>query len=169
RKCVEAVESGADTIEVWGTGQATREFLYVEDAARGLLAALELLPGSDPVNLGAGFEISIRDLAETIARHAGFKGRLLWDPTKPDGQPRRCLDTEKAAALLGWRAAMPFDEGLARTVAFFRDHVRAVERVQPAARCTRGRVPDDPTSLSFTVVVPTLGHPDRLNALLDAL
>jgi GDP-L-fucose synthase len=134
RKCVEAVESGADTIEVWGTGQATREFLYVEDAARGIVAALERLPGSDPVNLGAGFEISIRDLAETIARHAGFKGRLLWDPTKPDGQPRRCLDTEKAAELLGWRASMPFDEGLARTVAFFRDHVRAVERVQPAAR-----------------------------------
>ena len=134
RKCVEAVETGADTIEVWGTGKATREFLYVEDAARGVVAALERLEGSDPVNLGAGFEISIRDLAETIARHAGFKGRLLWDPTKPDGQPRRCLDTSKAAELLGWRAAMPFDEGLARTVAFFRDHVRAVERVQAETR-----------------------------------
>ena len=134
RKCVEAVESGADTIEVWGTGKATREFLYVEDAARGVAAALERLPGSEPVNLGAGFEISIRELAETIARHAGFKGPLLWDPTKPDGQPRRCLDTSKAAELLDWRAAMPFDEGLARTVAFFRDHVRAVERVQPATR-----------------------------------
>ena len=134
RKCVEAVESGADTIEVWGTGQATREFLYVEDAARGIVAALEKLEGSDPVNLGAGFEISIQDLAETIARHSGFQGRLLWDPTKPDGQPRRCLDTSKAAALLEWRATMPFDEGLARTVAFFRDHVRAQERVQPAAR-----------------------------------
>jgi nucleoside-diphosphate-sugar epimerase len=82
---VEAVESGADTIEVWGTGKATREFLYVEDAARGVVAALEKLEGSEPVNLGAGFEISIRDLAETIARHAGFKGRLLWDPTQPDG------------------------------------------------------------------------------------
>jgi GDP-L-fucose synthase len=134
RKCVEAVETGADTIEVWGTGKATREFLYVEDAARGIVAALEKLEGSDPVNLGAGFEISIQDLAETIARHSGFQGRLLWDPTKPDGQPRRCLDTSKAAALLEWRATMPFDEGLARTVAFFRDHVRAQERVQPAAR-----------------------------------
>jgi len=134
RKCVEAVETGADTIEVWGTGKATREFLYVEDAARGVVAALERLEGSDPVNLGAGFEISIRELAETIARHAGFKGRLLWDPTKPDGQPRRCLDTSKATALLGWRATTPFDEGLARTVAFFRDRVRAAERVQPAAR-----------------------------------
>jgi len=134
RKCVEAVETGADTIEVWGTGKATREFLYVEDAARGIVAALEKLEGSDPVNLGAGFEISIQDLAETIARHSGFQGRLLWDPTKPDGQPRRCLDTTKAAALLEWRATMPFDEGLARTVAFFRDHVRAQERVQPAAR-----------------------------------
>jgi len=134
RKCVEAVETGADTIEVWGTGKATREFLYVEDAARGVVAALERLEGSDPVNLGAGFEISIRDLAETIARHSGFKGRLLWDPTKPDGQPRRSLDTSKATALLGWRATTPFDDGLARTVAFFRDHVRAQERVQPAAR-----------------------------------
>jgi GDP-L-fucose synthase len=86
------------------------------------------------VNLGAGFEISIRELAETIARHAGFEGRLLWDPTKPDGQPRRSLDTSKAAELLGWRAAMPFEEGLARTVAFFRDHVRAAERVQSATR-----------------------------------
>ena len=134
RKCVEAVETGADTIEVWGTGNATREFLYVEDAARGIVAALENLEGSAPVNLGAGFEISIRDLAETIARHAGFKGRLLWAPTKPDGQPRRCLDTSKAETLLGWRATTPFDEGLARTVAFFRDRVRALERVQPAAR-----------------------------------
>ena len=134
RKCVEAVESGADTIEVWGTGKATREFLYVEDAARGIVAALERLEGSEPVNLGAGFEISIRDLAETIARHAGFRGRLAWDPTKPDGQPRRSLDTSKAADLLGFRASTPFDEGLARTVAYFRDHVRALERVQPAAR-----------------------------------
>ncbi len=128
RKCVEAVESGAKEIEVWGTGSATREFLYVEDAARGIIAALENLEGSDPVNLGAGFEISIRDLAERIAKHAGFTGRLAWDPTKPDGQPRRSLDTSRAESLFGWRATTSFDEGLARTVAYFRDHVASVLR-----------------------------------------
>jgi GDP-L-fucose synthase len=134
RKCVEAVESRADTIEVWGTGRATREFLYVEDAAAGIVAAMERLEGSEPVNLGAGFEISIRDLAETIAKHAGFRGSLLWDPTKPDGQPRRSLDTSRAETLLGWRATTPFDEGLARTVGFFRDQVRTAERLQPVTR-----------------------------------
>ncbi len=134
RKCVEAVEAGADTIEVWGTGRATREFLYVEDAAGGIVAAMERLEGSEPVNLGAGFEISIRDLAETIAKHAGFRGGLLWDPTKPDGQPRRSLDTSRAETLLGWRATTPFDEGLARAVAFFRDQVRTAERPQPVTR-----------------------------------
>ena len=134
RKCVEAVESGAKEIEVWGTGSATREFLYVEDAAAGIVSALEKLEGSDPVNLGAGHEISIKELAERIAKHAGFKGRLAWDPTKPDGQPRRCLETSKAEALFGWRATTPFDEGLARTVDYFRNVRRAAERVQPATR-----------------------------------
>jgi GDP-L-fucose synthase len=134
RKCVEAVERGAETIEVWGTGSATREFLYVEDAAAGIVAALERLEGSEPVNLGAGFEISIRDLAETIATHAGFTGRLVWDPSKPDGQPRRSLDTSKADRQLGWRATTTLEQGLARTVAFFRDEVRAAERAAPAVR-----------------------------------
>jgi len=134
RKCVEAADRGDQEIEVWGTGKATREFLYVEDAAEGVVAALENLQGSEPVNLGAGFEIAIRDLAEKIAKHAGFKGRLAWDPTKPDGQPRRSLDTSKAKTLFGWRASTPFDDGLARTVAYFRDHVRAAERAQPATR-----------------------------------
>jgi len=134
RKCVEAVESGAREIEVWGTGSATREFLFVEDAAQGIVAALEKLEGSDPVNLGAGFEISIKDLAERIAKHAGFTGYLVWDPTKPDGQPRRCLETSKAEQQLGWRSTTPLDEGLARTVAYFRNDVRAAERVAPAAR-----------------------------------
>jgi GDP-L-fucose synthase len=134
RKCVEAVERGDREIEVWGTGSATREFLYVADAAEGIVSALERLEGSDPVNLGAGFEISIKDLAERIAKHAGFAGTLVWDPTKPDGQPRRCLETSKAEALFRWRATTPFDEGLAKTVAYFRDQVRALERVQPAAR-----------------------------------
>ena len=134
RKCVEAVENGAKEIEVWGTGTATREFLYVEDAARGIVAALEKLEGSEPVNLGAGFEISIKDLAEKIAKHAGFTGRIAWDVTKPDGQPRRSLETSRAEASFGWRATTPFDEGLARTVAYFKNDVRAAERVQPATR-----------------------------------
>ncbi|MGH7731621.1 MAG: GDP-L-fucose synthase family protein [Candidatus Eiseniibacteriota bacterium] len=121
RKCVEAVDAGAAEIEVWGTGNATREFLYVEDAARGIVAAMERLEGSDPVNLGAGREISIRDLATLIAKHSGFQGRLQWDPSKPDGQPRRCLDTSRAERLLGWKAEVPFEEGLARTIAWYRE------------------------------------------------
>ena len=124
RKCVEAVETRAMQIDVWGTGKATREFLYVEDAAHGIVAAAERLEGSDPVNIGAGFEISIKELAEKIASLAGFKGRLHWDPTMPDGQPRRCLDTSRAEALLGWRATTPLDEGLRRTIEWFRSEAR---------------------------------------------
>jgi GDP-L-fucose synthase len=121
RKCVEAVDSGAGEIEVWGTGNATREFLYVEDAAQGILAALERLEGSEPVNLGAGREISIRDLATAIAERSGFTGKLVWNTSQPDGQPRRCLDTTRAQRLLGWSATTPFDEGLARTIAWYRE------------------------------------------------
>lgn len=125
RKCVEAVESRAGSIEVWGSGRATREFLYVEDAARGIVTAMERLEGSDPVNLGAGFEISIRDLAETIARLTGFTGKLAWNPAQPDGQPRRSLDTSRAEAILGWKAATPLEDGLRRTVDWFRSEARA--------------------------------------------
>jgi GDP-L-fucose synthase len=128
RKCVEAASSGATEIEVWGTGNATREFLYVEDAAQGIVAATERLTDSEPVNLGAGREISIRDLATTIAEHAGFRGRLVWDPTKPDGQPRRCLDTTRGQQLLGWTATTAFDKGLERTIAWYREQ-RAGEGV----------------------------------------
>ncbi|MGE5175852.1 MAG: GDP-L-fucose synthase family protein [Hyphomicrobiales bacterium] len=134
RKCVEAVESGATEIEVWGSGKATREFLYVEDAARGIVAALERLPGSDPVNLGAGFEISIEDLTEQIARATGFAGTLRWDPSKPDGQPRRCLDTSRAERILGWRATTPLETGLARTIEWYRNEPReALVRPTPSA------------------------------------
>src|SRR5258705_12770068 len=119
RKCVEAVDAGSEEIEIWGTGTATREFLYVEDAARGIVAALRGLEGSEPVNLGAGSEISIRELAERIAAAAGFKGRFRFDPSKPDGQPRRCLDTSRAEKLLGWRAQTSLEEGLARTAAWY--------------------------------------------------
>lgn len=120
RKCVEAVDRGDDVLEVWGTGRATREFLYVSDAAEAIVLATEHYDGAEPVNLGAGFEISIKDLAEKIARLSGFRGRLVWDPSLPDGQPRRCLDTTRAAAFFGFRASTPFDEGLRRTIEWYR-------------------------------------------------
>jgi GDP-L-fucose synthase len=134
RKCVEAMDADRPEINVWGTGNATREFLYVEDAARGIVAALERLEGSDPVNLGAGFEISIRELAGRIAAAAGFQGRFRFDPSQPDGQPRRSLDTSRAERLLGWRAETQLEEGLRRTVAWFRARSRETEPRAPAAR-----------------------------------
>jgi len=134
RKCVEAADAGQQEIEIWGTGTATREFLYVGDAAQGIVAALERLSGSEPVNLGAGSEISIRDLVDRVAEASGFKGRFRFDPSKPDGQPRRCLDTSRAEQLLGWRATTPLDEGLRRTVAWFRERVR-----DPVGRATAAR------------------------------
>jgi GDP-L-fucose synthase len=127
RRFMEAVESGATEVEVWGSGQATREFLYVEDAAEGVVAALEKLETSAPVNLGSGLEISIRDLATRIASMTGFAGRICWDASKPDGQPRRCLDTSRAKASLGWVSTTPLDEGLRRTVEWYREN-----RGQPA-------------------------------------
>ncbi len=133
RKCLEAIESGASEIVVWGTGKATREFLYVEDAADGVARAFERLEGSEPVNLGASREISIRDLVDTIVRLAGFTGRITWDASKPDGQPRRCLDTSRAKALLGWESTMPFEDGLRRTIAWYRAE-REAERAGVGAR-----------------------------------
>ena len=121
RKFCEAVDSGAEEVVVWGTGSASREFLYVEDAARGIVLATERYDGPEPVNLGAGFEITIRDLAEKLRALIGFRGRIVWDKTKPDGQPRRCLDTRRAAESFGFRATTPFDEGLRRTVAWWRE------------------------------------------------
>jgi len=120
RKCVEAIDAGKDDLPVWGTGKATREFLYVEDCAEALVLAAERYDKSDPVNIGAGFEITIKDLAEKIAARTGFKGRLAWDASKPDGQPRRCLDTSRAEREFGFRAATRFDEGLARTIEWYR-------------------------------------------------
>jgi len=101
---------------VWGDGSPTREFLYVDEAAEGILLAAEQYNGSQPVNLGSGMEISIKDLAEMIARLTGFTGKLVWDTTKPNGQPRRSLDTSRAESYFGFRARMPFDEGLRRTI-----------------------------------------------------
>jgi GDP-L-fucose synthase len=120
RKFTDAVREGREEVEIWGPGKATREFLYVDDCAEGILLAAEKYDGSDPVNLGSGFEISIRDLAERIAALAGFKGRLRWDASKPDGQPRRCLDVTRADRLFGFRARTTFDEGLARTLDSYR-------------------------------------------------
>jgi GDP-L-fucose synthase len=120
KKCQDAIDAGASAIEVWGTGKASREFLYVEDAARGIAMATETYDGAEPVNLGAGFEVTIRDLAERIASYTGFSGEIRWDATKPDGQPRRCLDTSRAQRLFGFRATTSFEEGLRRTIEWYR-------------------------------------------------
>jgi len=106
---------------LWGTGQPTREFLYVDDAAAGIVLALERLDDTEPVNLGSATEISIRDLAERIAQVTGFKGRFVWDPSKPDGQPRRAVDGAKAQKLLGWSPHVTLEDGLERTVQWFRE------------------------------------------------
>ena len=115
KKCVDAVEAGADHIEVWGTGAASREFLYVDDAAEGILAAAEHYDGGDPVNLGADRETPISELVQTIVAVTGFEGEVRWDHSKPDGQPRRRVDAGRAAALFGFSATTTFADGLART------------------------------------------------------
>jgi len=120
KKVQDAIDEGRDHIVVWGTGKASREFLYVEDAARGICLAAQAYDGAEPVNLGAGFEVTIRDLAATICRLMGFTGEVRWDPNKPDGQPRRCLDTERAERLFGFRATTSFEEGLRRTIEWYR-------------------------------------------------
>ena len=119
RKFVEARERGDAEVVLWGDGSPTREFLYVEDAAEGILAAAEQYDGSDPVNLGRGEEISIRDLAGTVAEATRFRGRIVWDTTKPNGQPRRALDVSRAAERFGFRAATPFPVGLAKTIEWY--------------------------------------------------
>lgn len=119
RKCIEAKASGKDYITAWGDGSPTREFLYVEDAAEGILMAAEKYNKSDPVNLGSAFEISIKELLETIIRQTGFKGRVEWDTTKPNGQPRRKLDVRRAEEEFGFRAQTPFEEGLRRMIQWY--------------------------------------------------
>jgi GDP-L-fucose synthase len=120
RKCEEARLRGDEKIVCWGTGSASREFLYVDDAASGIVAAAEKMEEPKPINLGTGQEISIAELVKLIARLCDFNGEIVWDPTKPDGQPRRCLDTSRANELLGWQAKMPLEEGLRRTIAWWR-------------------------------------------------
>ncbi len=119
RKCVEARRRGERQLVVWGDGSASREFLHVRDCAEGLLRAAERYDGSEPVNLGAGFEIRIRDLVPLVARLCRFEGQVVWDTTKPDGQPRRMLDTSRAEREFGWRARIGFEEGLAETIAWY--------------------------------------------------
>jgi GDP-L-fucose synthase len=120
KKCVDATESGADHIEVWGTGSASREFLYVDDAAEGILLAAEHYDGEEPINLGAQREMPIRELVELIAELTDFGGEIRWDDTKPDGQPRRCVDPSRAAAAFGFKATTDFRDGLSRTIAWYR-------------------------------------------------
>jgi GDP-L-fucose synthase len=135
KKCVDAIESEADHIDVWGTGAASREFLYVDDAAEGIALAAERHDGAEPVNLGTGQEITIRELVELIAEVTSFTGEIRWDATKPDGQPRRALDTSRARELFGFEARIPFRDGLRRTVEAYRlahTLASAAPRVTPA-------------------------------------
>jgi GDP-L-fucose synthase len=127
-KCLEAVEAGQEAVSVWGTGTASREFLYVEDAAEAIVLAAEHYNDPEPVNVGSGVEIRIKELAELIAELTGFQGRLSWDSTKPDGQPRRCLDTSRAAHAFGFRARTDFRQGLMRTIDWYRQHRHRVAR-----------------------------------------
>ena len=119
RKCVEARRRGDKFIQAWGTGAASREFLYVEDCADALILAMEKYDSPEPMNLGSGREITIRDLTTLIARLSRFTGEIRWDPSKPDGQPRRCLDVTRAQREIGFTAQTPFEEGLAKTIAWF--------------------------------------------------
>jgi GDP-L-fucose synthase len=120
RKAIDAVDRSAPSITCWGTGSASREFLYVDDAAEAIVIAATVMEEPVPINLGTGNEITIRDLVSLIARICGFNGRIEWDPSQPDGQPRRCLDTTTAERLLGWKATTSFEKGLAQTVEWFK-------------------------------------------------
>jgi GDP-L-fucose synthase len=134
KKCLEARERGEHEIVVWGDGSPTREFLYVEDVAEGIVLAAERYDGPEPVNLGSATEISIRDLVATIARLTGFEGRIVWDTSKPNGQPRRKLDVSRAEAAFGFRSKTTFEDGLRRTIDWYRQQLAARAVSQPAAR-----------------------------------
>jgi GDP-L-fucose synthase len=129
KKCVDAREAGASYIDVWGTGSASREFIYVDDAAEGIVLATERYDGPEPVNLGAGIEITIRELIELIRELTGYEGELRWDATKPDGQPRRMLDVSRARERFGFEAKTTFREGLRKTIRWYE-----TQRVVGAAR-----------------------------------
>ncbi|MGB3904236.1 MAG: GDP-L-fucose synthase [Anaerolineae bacterium] len=124
KKCFDAIDAEEDAIEVWGDGTPTREFLYVEDCAEAIVLATERYDKPDPVNIGAGFEISIKDVVHQIVEQTGFRGRIVWDASKPGGQPRRCLDVSRAEREFGFRARTRFEEGLRRTIEWYRAHRR---------------------------------------------
>ena len=121
KKCLDAIKEGKKEIVVWGTGKPTREFLYVEDAAEGIILATEKYDKSEPVNLGSGFEISIKDLVDLIVKLTGFKGQIIWDTSKPDGQPRRLFDSSRAEKEFGFKAKTGFEEGLVKTVEWYKE------------------------------------------------
>lgn len=129
RKCTAAKEQGATAVTIWGDGTPTREFLYVEDAAEGILSAAEHYDRSEPVNLGSGLEISIRDLAMLVAQKVGYSGEFVWDERKPNGQPRRCVDVSKAAELFHFRAQQSLPEGIEKTVSWFQAHRESLREV----------------------------------------
>lgn len=122
RKAIEANERGDKELQIWGDGSPTREFLYVEDAADGIVSAAEKYNGGQPVNIGSGYEISIKDLSELIVKMTGFNGKLAWQTDKPNGQPRRALDVSRAKELFGWSAQVSFEEGMQRTIEWFKEH-----------------------------------------------
>lgn len=122
KKCFDAIDNHSDTLDVWGTGSATREFFYVEDAAAAISLAADSYDKSDPINIGAGFEISIKDLTELIAKISGFSGKMIWDASKPDGQPRRLLDTSKAMKEFGFKATTDLTTGLNKTIDWYRNN-----------------------------------------------
>jgi GDP-L-fucose synthase len=128
KRCVEAVERGEQQLEVWGTGTASREYLYVDDAAEAIVLAAERYEGTEPINLGTNHEITIRETVELIASMVGYAGDLVWDPSKPDGQPRRRVDPGRAHQLLGWQARMPFEQGLRATIDWYRANRAEAER-----------------------------------------
>ena len=134
RKFLEAQQRGERSVPCWGTGSATREFLYVDDCADGIVLASECYDDPEPVNLGSGREISIRELAELIAKTVGYEGELAWDPSQPDGQPRRCLDTARARERFGFEARTSLEEGIARTVAWYRENAAAVSSASGSAQ-----------------------------------
>lgn len=127
RKAVEAGERGEVELPAWGDGSPTREFLYVEDAADGIVTAAEKYNGDLPVNLGSGYEISIKDLTEMVAKLTGFTGKIIWQTDKPNGQPRRGLDVSRAKELFGWSAQVPFEEGMKRTIEWFKENKERIE------------------------------------------
>jgi GDP-L-fucose synthase len=126
RKVHEAKKEGRDFVEVWGTGGATREFLYVEDGVEGIILATEKYDKSEPINIGSGMETSIKDLTVLICRLMDFKGEIRWDASKPDGQPRRMLDTSRAEKEFGFKAQMPFEEGLKNTIKYFEENAESL-------------------------------------------